>query len=209
MSDDVTPGAGNPGSPEAQVPPPPPPVVSPDGKFFWDGSDWVPMPGPEPTHPTDPAGPQVAPSPVLPPMNQWQAPAAKQYPRWVPWLGTAAVVVVLTVLGPWLYALISEATDPGSTTQPGESYTCEDLVEEAVRISDEADAAVVKLLDVRSPEVVEDNLASYTVPSGDEDVLALRCEGTGVWTDGTDDRVSLEATVDSEGQTWVYYEPIY
>jgi hypothetical protein len=25
------------------LPPPPPPQVSPDGKFYWDGTRWVPM----------------------------------------------------------------------------------------------------------------------------------------------------------------------
>lgn len=38
----------------AEPPPPPPPQVSPDGKFYWDGTRWVPMPAaaaPEPPQP--------------------------------------------------------------------------------------------------------------------------------------------------------------
>jgi len=36
--------------------PPPPPQVSPDGKFYWDGERWVPMPaGSAPTPPSAPS----------------------------------------------------------------------------------------------------------------------------------------------------------
>src|SRR2546427_13374 len=31
--------------------PPPPPHVSPDGKFYWDGTRWVPMQGQAPAQP--------------------------------------------------------------------------------------------------------------------------------------------------------------
>ncbi len=41
--------------------PPPPPQVSPDGRFYWDGSKWVPMPAST----TEPAPTSTSPNAVL------------------------------------------------------------------------------------------------------------------------------------------------
>jgi hypothetical protein len=39
--------------------PPPPPQVSPDGKFYWDGTRWVPMQGQAPAQPPPAQRPEV------------------------------------------------------------------------------------------------------------------------------------------------------
>jgi hypothetical protein len=49
--------------------PPPPPLVSPDGRFYWDGDRWIPLPQQAPDlaqpHATDALGPiQESPSPL-------------------------------------------------------------------------------------------------------------------------------------------------
>jgi hypothetical protein len=98
---------------------------------------------------------------------------------------------------------MEEALDAASAT----TTTCDDLASEAVRISEEQEA-VVKLLKVRQPDVVEDNRETYEVPSGGDDVLVLSCKGVGVWSDATKSDVQLELTVDSDGDEFVSYEPI-
>jgi hypothetical protein len=58
--------------------PPPPPQVSPDGKFYWDGTRWVPMPthGPAPIQ-----GPSYAVTPTSAPPAQVQV--RGQMPGWI------------------------------------------------------------------------------------------------------------------------------
>lgn len=36
----------------------------------------------------------------------------------------------------------------------------------------------------------------------------LKCEGMGVWSDGSKVGVILKATIDADGETWVEYQPI-
>lgn len=115
-----------------------------------------------------------------------------------------APIVALALAAPVLAGCSAiEDTVAGEDTS---SLNCATLAEEAVRISEEQEA-LVQLLKVRAPEVVTDNLDSYTVPTGTEEVLVLKCEGMGVWSDGSNSGVVLKATVDSDGDTWIKYAP--
>jgi hypothetical protein len=54
--------------------------------------------------------------------------------------------------------------------------------------------------------VITDNRETYSLPSGDDEALVLKCKGTGVWSDGSKSPVVLRSTVDSDGDNWVSYE---
>lgn len=83
-------------------------------------------------------------------------------------------------------------------------YTCEDLAEEAVRIS--AEAANGELMKVRDPQIVTDNRETFEMPQGVNDALVLECQGMGVWNSGVNYPVLLSLTVDADGDGFVYYE---
>ena len=84
---------------------------------------------------------------------------------------------------------------------------CNTLADDAVRISSEQES-LVELLKVRSPTVVTNNVDSYKLPSGTGESLVLKCEGMGVWSDGSKVGVILKATIDADGDTWVEYQQI-
>jgi hypothetical protein len=86
----------------------------------------------------------------------------------------------------------------------GDPLDCDDLASESVRISDENDQPL-KLLKVRNPTIVTDNRESYSVPTGNEEALILKCEGMGVWSTGDNAMVTLRETVDSDGDAWIKY----
>jgi hypothetical protein len=50
-----------------------------------------------------------------------------------------------------------------------------------------------------SQPIVTDNRDSYEWPTGTKDEVVQVCEGTGVWSDGTNDHVRLRLMVDSDG----------
>ena len=120
----------------------------------------------------------------------------------------------------WLFTLvllacagcsIDAGTDGDSSKDDKPSreqiVTCDDLAEDAVRISSEQ-AQSVQLLKVREPQVKKDNQPIDELPAHGE-VLALSCTGTGVWSDGdSSTRVLLRYTIDSDGDGFVYYGPI-
>lgn len=82
-------------------------------------------------------------------------------------------------------------------------FTCDDLAEQAVEISEGND---VELIKVRSPEVVEDNRLTYEEPNDDSSVVVFSCSGTGVWSNNEEQSVLVKATVDSDGDFFVGYE---
>ena len=102
---------------------------------------------------------------------------------------------------------LSEAIDTVADQSTSVAYGCDELADEAVRISEEGDGFLT-LLKVRDPETVEDNRETYTLPSGDDEELILKCEGTGVWSSGDKSPVSLKWTVDADGDEWVLYKPM-
>ncbi len=81
---------------------PPSPYVSPDGKFYWDGQSWVPMPGQAVAEPP----PSIAEQPAPVVRAPAQAPAglaqkAKGYlwrNRWIAIGGLVAAVVVVVIV---------------------------------------------------------------------------------------------------------------
>jgi len=98
----------------------------------------------------------------------------------------------------------NEGNDDGTSAT---EYDCDYLADEAVRISAE-NTQVVLLLKVRDPSIVQDNRASYEVPTGTKDTLILRCEGLGVYNDGEDAPTRLDWTVDSDGDQYVLFKPL-
>ncbi|RIJ76561.1 hypothetical protein D1871_11905 [Nakamurella silvestris] len=92
---------------------------------------------------------------------------------------------------------------PTTEIQAANTSTCDSLAKEAVDISAEKD---IRLLKVRSPEVLEDNRASYEKPSGDSTAIVLSCTGTGAWSNATETNVLLELTVDSDGDFFIGYK---
>lgn len=84
-----------------------------------------------------------------------------------------------------------------------DSTTCDDLANEAVKISEKED---VQLLKVRAPKVKKDNRKGFAKPTGDNAAVALSCAGTGVWSDGENSPVLLSLEVDADGDQFVYYE---
>jgi hypothetical protein len=102
-------------------------------------------------------------------------------------------------------ALTSCSSSTGDGAGAGsDTMTCEELADEAVRISEEQD---VKLLKVRAPEVSLDKQETgWDKPTGTSEVTVLRCNGQGVWSDGTNSGVQLSLKVDADDDAFVYYQ---
>ena len=105
-----------------------------------------------------------------------------------------------------LAACSGSTGDTGSTGTNADSadyaaMDCAKLAEEAVAISEDED---VSLLKVRDFKPTEDNRTGFVKPSSG-DALLLSCTGTGIWSDTTQGAVRLEATVDSDGDTFIAY----
>jgi hypothetical protein len=120
----------------------------------------------------------------------------------------------LTLAAPLLVAFLASSAVTGCSAieeavadQGAAAMDCDILADDAVRISNEQES-MVELLKVRSPTVVTDNTDSYTLPTGTGESLILKCEGMGVWSDGSNDKVRLKATIDADGETWVSYQAI-
>lgn len=97
------------------------------------------------------------------------------------------------------------ASDDGGEVEAGDdSMTCEQLADEAVRISEDQD---VKLLKVRALEVSLDKQETgWDEPTGTDEVTVLRCNGQGVWSDGSKDDVRIMLKVDADADAFVFYE---
>lgn len=189
--------------------------LSPDGRWRWDGHNWVPAQ----QIPTG-AGPNAWPQAGQPqqgaqqqyaqqPYSQQQPYPQQQYggmpgaaaprkglPTWAKILVTLLVlfvglVVLLTIVG---LAVNEDYAD----------WSCEDVATEAVRISDENNGMFV-LNDATELSIVEDNRESFTAPEEGRGVV-LACEGTGQWDTLGEAPVLVELAVDSDGDEWVRYE---
>lgn len=200
--------------------------LSPDGHWRWDGHNWVPVQPAQ--HAQQPqaqhyAAPQYTqPQPGHPAYNPTQYNATQytptqydqmQYGGAMPSGGVptkqglptwAKVLITLLVL---FVAFIALLTVVGLTVDEDYAdWSCQDVATEAVRISEEKDAALV-LTAVSGLEIVEDNRESLVQPDSGE-AVALSCEGTGTWNDMPDTPVLVELTVDSNGDEWVGYEMV-
>jgi hypothetical protein len=114
-------------------------------------------------------------------------------------------------------AASSTAADSSASADAGQdppadalvSYTCDDLSRDAVRISAK-NKALVTLLKVREPRMVRDNRSTYVIPTGARESLVLACKGTGVWSDGdSTTNVRMQLTIDADGDSWVFYRPVW
>ncbi|TGN64227.1 hypothetical protein EXE59_09875 [Nocardioides eburneiflavus] len=217
MSDTSSPGTSD----ESAGSPPPPPLVSPDGKFWWDGSQWQPFAteaasstaqypspaGSSSTAQANPADTRVMP----PPVHVASTEAATSNGSGFKWSWLFRIAIPLAVLGWWLWPQISGyLSEAGVDVASGslEDVTCDELADDAVRISEEDTGLGTKLLKVREPRVVEDNRATYEAPTGTNEEVVLACRGQGSWEDGSDVDVRVELTVDSDGDAWVFYKPM-
>ncbi|WP_029253916.1 DUF2510 domain-containing protein [Paraoerskovia marina] len=99
--------------------------------------------------------------------------------------------------------------EPEVEELPSPDEACEVLGTEAVRIAaDQADGFTDQLIKVRQPEMVEDNRLTYEIPTDTSDALIYSCTGTGIYSSGDDATVNMEATVDSDGDWFIYFEPV-
>jgi hypothetical protein len=194
--------------------------LSPDGRWRWDGHNWVPshqfptagaQPWPQAQqqygqqHGAQPQQPQYGQQP-----QYAQQPYTQQYggmppgavqpkkglPTWAKILITVLVlfvglIVLLTVVG---LAVDEDYAD----------WSCEDVAAEAVRISDD-NAGVLILTDVSDLSIVEDNREGFEPPANGRGVV-LSCEGTGEWDTVGDAPVLVELAVGDDGEEWVRYE---
>ena len=112
--------------------------------------------------------------------------------------------IVTTASAAMLLGALSACGTMESAADTYSDYTCADLADEAVSISEGQDVELVK---VRSPKIVKDHRDDVTVPKGDGDALVLSCRGTGVWSDGgPTSQVKLELTVDADKELFVRYQ---
>jgi hypothetical protein len=193
MSDEQPPG----GQPIGQL--------SPDGRWRWDGHNWVPaqqQPQPAQPYAAQPYATQQFPGQPyggqqyggFPPGT---VPPKKGVPTW------AKVLIILLSL---FVALIVLLTVVGLTVDEtyGE-WSCEDVAKEAVRISDEKGDTLV-LTEVSDLEIVEDHREDFSTPDTGQEVI-LSCEGTGSFEDVDETLpITVELSGDSEGDEWVSYE---
>ena len=194
--------------------------ISPDGKWRWDGHNWVPVQqGPQqqaPQYPSQQFGaPQYSASPYAGQQYGGQQYGAPQYGAtqygttpgaMQPKKGMPTWGKVLLILLSLFVALIALLTVVGLMVD--ESYTdwsCEDLASEAVRISEE-ESQVLVLTEVTDLEIVEDNREDFTPPESGRGLI-LSCEGTATWDDLDETTpVLLELEAGEDGEEWVSYE---
>ena len=116
----------------------------------------------------------------------------------------------LRYLGGFSAALICLSLSAcGTPVQGLSTVSCDELAEDAVRISEENNMGTVKpvLLKIRDSRVVSDKQPTAEAPaSGEIDVLT--CKGTGVFNIGVEAPVNFKMTLDSDGDYFVYYEPV-
>lgn len=94
-------------------------------------------------------------------------------------------------------------------SQDVDSITCDDLGDEAVRISEGDTGFSVKLLKIHEPQLVEDNRDDHNVPTGTDRERIMVCRGGGSWADGDTVDVRVELSVDADGEQWVFFKPVY
>jgi len=193
--------------------------LSPDGRWRWDGHNWVPAQqvpaggGPNPWPQGGPQSQAAQPQPGQQPHGSHQyaqQPYGQQYggmppggvqpkkglPTW------AKVLITLLVLFVGLIVLL---TIVGLTVEEDYAdWSCEDIASEAVRISEE-EGAVLVLTGVSGLSIAEDNREGFTPPETGRGTV-VSCEGTGQWDSVEDTPVLVELAVDKDGEEWVGYE---
>lgn len=183
--------------------------LSPDGRWRWDGHNWVPaqqvpvagghpfQQGAPPPYAQQPQPQYAQPYPQqqyaggMPP-----APTKKGLPTW------AKVLLTLLVL---FVGLIGLLTAVGLTmSEDYADLSCEDVAKEALSIDENKDEAFA-LTDVTDLEIAEDNRENFSPPADGRGVV-LSCEGTGEWTDLGEAPVIVVLEAGEDGEEWVRYE---
>ena len=173
-----SPSTGGPSGPPAQPP------MSPDGRFWWNGQQWVPVQQASPS-----------PQPGGPAYGYPLPPAKRGLPTAVKVLIGVLTALVVGMVGLFMVGVL---VDDGYR-----DLSCADLAKKAVDISDPDKPIVLK--GVADLTVVDDHRADYTTPSSGENTI-LSCRGTADWSTIDDSPVLVKMTVDSDGKTWVKYE---
>jgi hypothetical protein len=199
----------------------PPGQLSPDGRWRWDGHNWVPAhqvpaaggqpwpqagqqqygaPGQQPPY----AQPQYS-QPQYAQPQYAQQPYGQQYGAGQPKQGLPTWAKILITVLVLFVGLIALLTVVGLTVDEDYAdWSCEDVAAEAVRISDENNGVLV-LTEVSDLSIVEDNREGFEPPANGRGVV-LSCEGTGQWDTVGDAPVLVELAVGDDGEEWVRYE---
>lgn len=198
--------------------------LSADGKWRWDGHNWVPAQQPQqPAYAQQSYSPQQGQPQFGPPQHgqpQYGQPqhgqpyyGPPQYGGGMPPGGVqpkkglptwAKVLITLLVL---FFGLIALLTIVGLAAADDYSdWSCEDVAKEALTI-DSDKSETLSLTDVTALEITEDNRENFSAPEGRRGVV-LSCEGTGEWTDLGEARVSVVLEASEDGDQWVRYEMV-
>lgn len=114
---------------------------------------------------------------------------------------TASRMALIALVGLGLTGCSAVAEEASQAAM--ESFDCDDLAQDAVRASE---GKTIELLKVRSPRMLVDNRTTYSEPTGTGESLILKCEGMGVWSDGSNSSVVIKSTIDADGDTWTQYQ---
>ncbi len=186
-----------------------PPTVSPDGRFWWDGADWKPMP--------EGAGtPLVTESPTgdAPIATRAALASAAKRPWYKSagnWVGLVAIAVLAFLVLGAVQGSREAAEQRKIANEPLDFFTpdemdCDYLVHGAVRASHKRTGVPVHLLDVRAPKIVADYRQTYLPPSGAGESKVLVCTGVGVFDTGDKVPVKITGSVDADQNIWVAYK---
>ena len=195
--------------------------LSPDGKWRWDGHNWVPAqqqytpPQPQYTQPQQPqpqqpqygqpAQPQAQYGQAQYPQPQYGQPAYAGMPGTPQKKGMPVWGKVLLVLAILFVGLIGLLTAVGlAVSDDYADWSCEDVADEALTIDEDKDE-MLSLTGVSDLEIVEDNRKDFEAPADGRGVV-LSCEGTGEWTDLGEAPVLVVLEAGEDGDEWVRYE---
>jgi len=178
----------------------PNPQISPDGRWQWDGHNWVPRQPQQAAQQPPYAGAQPPQPQYGVPQPGYPQPGYPQPKKGMPTWGkvligvlsvVVALMVLLTVVG-----LLVDSNDYSA-------WSCQDVADKAVKVSEDNDGLLV-LTDVTDLTVVEDHRTDFTPPDSGRGVV-LSCKGTASWDAIDDTPVLVELSADSDGE-WVRYE---
>jgi hypothetical protein len=209
--------------------------LSPDGKWRWDGHNWVPAHVPGAGQPGQHGAPphygQAQPHPGQPqygqqqpaPYTQPQQPGYQQQPYGQQQYGQQQYgqqyggmpaptkkglptwAKILLTLLVLFVGLIALLTVVGLTMEEDYADWSCEDVAEEALTIDEDKEEMLSLTDVTDLEIVEDNREGFEAPADGRGVV-LSCKGTGEWTDLGDAPVLVVLEAGEDGDEWVRYE---
>ena len=187
--------------------------LSPDGRWRWDGHNWVPAQqvptasghNPYPQGGQQPYGAQPQHQAHVQQQGQQYGgampPGAVQPKKGLPTWAKVLITLLLLFVG-----LIVLLTVVGLTMDEDYAdWSCEDLSAEALRIAEDSDNPI-KLEDIGELEVAEDNREGFEPPASGRGVV-FSCEGPATWETIGESPVLVELAVGDDGEEWISYEP--